>query len=264
MLTKDGFLFFNCSWGFEWNWYFSNIKIKAAPNELKDGSAQETEETRKLRKTELEQKIREIRKLDQQKKSDAQLEYQVLLGMQSKERKLKDDVEAMNLEKIKKKEEFEMSKLKKVLEDAQDKLKNSSIYEESVKQQKNSVSKSMNSLTLNLTEGEAERRNLEELENKKKEGDFKSRSNLDEEHRRAERRSASPVFPNTNTLIPLGCPPFLEGRNVHWDRVRVGEEEKDLDKNDLRDSSKESKQNESLDFMKKQFDDMIQSISQRK
>ena len=150
------------------DWYSSNIKIKAAPNELKDGSAPETEETRKLRKTELEQKIREIRKLDQQKKSDAQLEYQVLLGMQSKERKLRGDVEAMNLEKIKKKEEFDMSKLYKVLEDAQDELKNSSIYEESVKQQKNSVSKSMKSLTLNLTEGEAERRNLEELENKKK------------------------------------------------------------------------------------------------
>ena len=97
------------------DWYSSNIKIKAAPNELKDGSAQETEETRKLRKTELEQKIREIRKLDQQKKSDAQLEYQVLLGMQSKERKLKDDVEAMNLEKIKKKKSLKCQNLKKCL-----------------------------------------------------------------------------------------------------------------------------------------------------
>ena len=107
----------------------------------------------------------------------------------------------MNLEIIKKKEakeEFEMSKLRKVLEDAQDELKNSSIYEDSVKQQKNSVSKS---LTLNLTEGEAERRNIEELENKKKreEGEFKTRSKLDEERRRAERRSASPVLANTNT-----------------------------------------------------------------
>ena len=44
-----------------------------------------------------------------------------------------------------------MSKLRKVLEDAQDDLKNSSIYEDSVKKQKNSVSKSMKSLTLNLT-----------------------------------------------------------------------------------------------------------------
>ena len=72
------------------DWYSTNNKIKAAPNELKDGSAPETEETRKLRRTELEQKIREIRKLDQQKKSDAQLRYQNLLGMQDKERKLKD------------------------------------------------------------------------------------------------------------------------------------------------------------------------------
>ena len=69
------------------------------------------------------------------------------------------------------------------------------------------------------------------------------------------------MFANTNTLIPLGCPPFLEGRNVHWDRVRVGEDEKDLDKNDLRDSSKESKQNESLYFMKKQYDDMFQKLT---
>ena len=66
--------------------------------------------------------------------------------MQNKERKLRDEVEAMNLDVIKKKaakKEFEMSRLRKVLEDEQDNLKNSLIYEDSVKQQKNLVSKSI-------------------------------------------------------------------------------------------------------------------------
>ena len=134
-------------------------------------------------------------------------------------------------------------KLRKELENAQDELESSSIYDESVKQQENSVRESMKSLKLHLTEGEAEIRNIEELKNKKKkeEEDFKSRGNLGEERRKAERRSASPVFVNANTLTPGGCPPSLERRNVHWDGVRVVEDkkEKDLDKSDLKDSNNE-------------------------
>ena len=47
-------------------------------------------------------------------KSDAQLRYQNLLDMQNKERKLKDDIEAMRLdqeEKIKKENEMDDLKL---------------------------------------------------------------------------------------------------------------------------------------------------------
>ena len=70
-------------------WFSINNIVKAAPNELEDGSAPETEETRKLRRAELEQKIREARKIDQQKKSDAQWKYQNLQDILNKERKLK-------------------------------------------------------------------------------------------------------------------------------------------------------------------------------
>ena len=51
-------------------WFSINKIVKAAPNQLEAGSAPETEETKKLRRAELEQKIKEARKIDQQEKSN--------------------------------------------------------------------------------------------------------------------------------------------------------------------------------------------------
>ena len=69
--------------------------------------------------------------------------------------------------------------------------------------------------------------------------DFKARSILDENRRRAERRSASPELVNPNTLIPGGSPAFSERRSVHWEGFRIVEdiEDKDPDASDLKDSS---------------------------
>ena len=56
---------------------------------MEAGSVPEAEETNKLRRAEIEQKIRDARKIDQQKKNDAKERYQNLQDILNKERNLK-------------------------------------------------------------------------------------------------------------------------------------------------------------------------------
>ena len=215
----------------------------------------------------MKQEIREMKRLDQQKRDNTDLDFQFLLNIQNQEKKLREKAEAVNLCAIKKKaasQEFEESKQRKMYENVKDKLKNTSIYEDQVKQQINLVEQSMKSLKLNITEKEAEIKNIEELEYKQKrgEGEFRVRNNHDEERKREERRSASPVLANADMMIPLKCKPYVDGRNVRWDQLRVDEEEENLDDNDNKNRSKENKQSDSLNLMKEQLNNMCQKLDE--
>ena len=65
---------------------------------MEAGCVPEAEETNKLRRAEIEQKIRDARKIDQQKKNDAKERYQNLQDILNKERNLKQHMKAIRLD----------------------------------------------------------------------------------------------------------------------------------------------------------------------